>query len=89
MRTQTIAKTKIAAVMKYKIPSGELAAKAKLDPKLDADIKADPAIGAARQGAVPIFVGGELIGAFAVSGAPGGDKDEACVKAAMDKVALK
>ena len=30
--------------------------------------------------------GTELIGAFAVSGAPGGDKDEACVKAALDKV---
>jgi len=28
-----------------------------------------------------------VIGAAGVSGAPGGDKDEACVKAGLDKVA--
>jgi uncharacterized protein GlcG (DUF336 family) len=89
VRTQNIAKTKIAAVMKYRKSSGEVVAMAKADPKIDAEIKADPNIGTARQGAVPIMSGGEMIGAFAVSGAPGGDKDEACVKAAMDKVALK
>ena len=35
-----------------------------------------------------IMSGGDILGAFAVSGAPGGDKDEACVKAAMDKIKL-
>jgi uncharacterized protein GlcG (DUF336 family) len=89
VRTQMIAKTKIAAVMKYRIGSGELAAKAKLDPKLDAEIKADPNIGTARQGAVPLMSDGMMIGAFAVSGAPGGDKDEACVMTALAKVPLK
>lgn len=89
VRTQTIAKTKVAAVMKYKKSSGEVVAMAKADPKIDAEIKADPTIGTARQGAVPLLSGGEIIGAFAVSGAPGGDKDEACVKAALDKVPLK
>jgi uncharacterized protein GlcG (DUF336 family) len=88
VRTQTIAKTKVAAALKYKMSSGEVVAKAKADPKLDAEIKADPAIGTARQGAVLIMSGGDILGAFAVSGAPGGDKDEACVKAAMDKVKL-
>jgi uncharacterized protein GlcG (DUF336 family) len=38
-------------------------------------------------GALPIKVGEETIGAAGVSGAPGGDKDEACVKAGIDKVA--
>jgi uncharacterized protein GlcG (DUF336 family) len=38
-------------------------------------------------GALPIKVGDETIGAAGVSGAPGGDKDEACVKAGLDKVA--
>ena len=38
-------------------------------------------------GALPIMLGEEVIGAAGVSGAPGGDKDEACVKAALDKVA--
>lgn len=88
VRTQAIAKTKVAAALKYKMSSGEVVAKAKADPKLDAEIKADPAIGTARQGAVLIMSGPDILGAFAVSGAPGGDKDEACVKAATDKVKL-
>jgi uncharacterized protein GlcG (DUF336 family) len=41
----------------------------------------------ANQGALPIKVGDEVIGAAGASGAPGGEKDEACVKAALDKVA--
>ena len=86
--TQMIARSKAAAVIKYKISSGEVAAKAKADPQLAAEIKADPNIGVARQGAVPLLVGGEFVGAFAVSGAPGGEKDEACAVAALAKVAL-
>jgi uncharacterized protein GlcG (DUF336 family) len=39
------------------------------------------------RGALPIKVGEEVIGAAAVSGAPGGEKDEACVKAGIDKIA--
>jgi uncharacterized protein GlcG (DUF336 family) len=39
------------------------------------------------RGALPIKVGEEIIGAAGVSGAPGGEKDEACVQAALDKVA--
>ena len=41
----------------------------------------------AAQGALPIKIGDETIGAAGVSGAPGGEKDEACVKAGLDKVA--
>src|SRR5262249_33971814 len=37
------------------------------------------------QGALPINVGEDTIGAIGVSGAPGGDKDEACAKAGLDK----
>jgi uncharacterized protein GlcG (DUF336 family) len=39
------------------------------------------------RGALPITVGEEVIGAIGVSGAPGGEKDEACAKAGIDKVA--
>jgi uncharacterized protein GlcG (DUF336 family) len=39
------------------------------------------------RGALPIKVGEETIGAIGISGAPGGDKDEACAKAGIDKVA--
>ena len=38
-------------------------------------------------GALPIKVGDETIGAMGVSGAPGGEKDEVCVQAGIDKVA--
>jgi len=39
------------------------------------------------QGAIVIKVGEETIGALGVAGAPGGDKDEACARAALDKAA--
>lgn len=41
------------------------------------------------QGGVPIMAGGASIGAVAVSGAPGGDKDAACANAGLAKVADK
>jgi uncharacterized protein GlcG (DUF336 family) len=37
-------------------------------------------------GGVPIKVGNETIGAIGVSGAPGGDKDEACANAGLAKI---
>jgi uncharacterized protein GlcG (DUF336 family) len=40
-------------------------------------------------GGVPIKVGTETIGAIGVSGAPGGDKDEACANAGIAKIAEK
>jgi uncharacterized protein GlcG (DUF336 family) len=55
----------------------------------------DPAFSFLRQipqivgvgGGVPIKAGNELIGGVGVSGAPGGDKDEACANAGLAKVA--
>ena len=65
-------------------PSGEFATAAKDNPTSGALHLANmiPA-----QGALPIKVGDDVIGAIGVSGAPGGDKDEACAKAGIDKVA--
>jgi uncharacterized protein GlcG (DUF336 family) len=65
-------------------PSGEFAKAAKDNPTIGALHLANmiPA-----QGALPIKVGEDVIGAIGVSGAPGGDKDEACAKAGIDKVA--
>jgi uncharacterized protein GlcG (DUF336 family) len=40
-------------------------------------------------GGVPIKMGTETIGAVGVSGAPGGEKDEACAKAGIEKVAAQ
>ena len=38
-------------------------------------------------GGLPIKVGDETIGGIGVSGAPGGENDEACAQAGLDKVA--
>jgi len=40
-------------------------------------------------GGVPIKAGNDFIGAIGVSGAPGGDRDEACANAGIAKVADK
>ncbi|SRR5579871_2017746 len=40
-------------------------------------------------GGVPVRAGNDTIGAIGVSGAPGGDKDEACANAGVAKVADK
>jgi uncharacterized protein GlcG (DUF336 family) len=84
--TQRIAMSKIQAVLKYKMSSGDVAKKAAADPAFAAEIKANPLIDTARQGALPIMKGGETVGFFAVSGAPGGDKDEVCTQAGISKI---
>lgn len=84
--TQRIAMSKVQAVLKYKMTSGEVAEKAKADAALAAEIKANPLIETARQGAIPIMAGSDMVGVFAVSGAPGGDKDEVCARAGLAKI---
>ena len=68
----------------FRIPSGEFAQRLKDNPTLGA-VHLTGIIAA--QGALPIKAGDEVIGAVGVSGAPGGEKDEACAKAGIDKVA--
>jgi uncharacterized protein GlcG (DUF336 family) len=68
----------------FRSPSGALADRLKADPTIPL-IHLSNII--ANQGALPITVGDDVIGAAGASGAPGGEKDEACVKAGIDKVA--
>jgi uncharacterized protein GlcG (DUF336 family) len=68
----------------FRIPSGEMVQRLKDNPTLGL-IHLNNVI--ANQGALPIKIGEETIGAAGASGAPGGEKDEACVKAGIDKVA--
>ena len=68
----------------FRVPSGEIATRLKDNPTFGA-VHLTNVI--ASQGALPIKVGDEVIGAAGASGAPGGEKDEACVKAGLDKVA--
>ena len=65
-------------------PSGKMAERVKANPTLGF-IHLSNII--ANQGALPIKVGDEVIGGAGASGAPGGEKDEACIKAGLDKVA--
>jgi uncharacterized protein GlcG (DUF336 family) len=86
LRSELVVRTKANTVVKYRMSSLEVANRAEKDAKLKAEIEADPDIGMARGGGVPIVVNGEFLGAFAVSGAFG--PDEECVTAALAKVQL-
>src|SRR6476660_2015136 len=68
----------------FRIPSGEMEDRLKKNPQMGAQYLTGFTTA---RGALPIMVGDDVIGAAGVSGAPGGEKDEACVKAALDKVA--
>ena len=68
----------------FRKPSGEFAQQVRENPAA-AQVHLSHVI--ALQGALPIKLGDEVIGAVGVSGAPGGDKDEACSKAGIDKIA--
>ena len=81
--TTEVAKMKATATMLYNRPSGPAQP---LPPGTTAPPATIPGTINA-QGAVPIKVGDVTIGAVAVSGAPGGDKDAACANAALAKVA--
>lgn len=83
--TTEVAKMKATATMLYNRPSGPAQP---LAPGAIAPPATIPGTINA-QGGVPIKVGDVTIGAVAVSGAPGGDKDAACANAALAKVADK
>ena len=68
----------------FRIPSGDMEERLKKNPQMGAQYLTGFTTA---RGALPIKVGDDVIGAAGVSGAPGGEKDEACVKAALDKVA--
>jgi uncharacterized protein GlcG (DUF336 family) len=70
----------------FRVPSGEIAERLKANPQLPL-IHLSNVVAA--QGALPIKVGEDTIGAVGISGAPGGEKDEVCAKAGIDKVAAE
>ena len=68
----------------FRIPSGEMTKRLKDNPTLGT-VHLSNIIALA--GALQIKIGEETIGAIGVSGAPGGEKDEVCAQAGIDKVA--
>ena len=76
---------KAKAALAFNLPSGQVAERVKTD-KDSADRLAANPTWLARAGAIPVTVGGTLIGAIGVGGARGSDKDEACAVAGLDRV---
>ena len=64
-------------------PSGDMAKRLKDNPQLSLVTLPNMVAG---QGALPIKIGEDTIGAAGASGAPGGEKDEACIQTGLDKV---
>jgi uncharacterized protein GlcG (DUF336 family) len=82
--TDENSRRKAYTALTFRIPSGVFAQRVKDNPTTGA-VHLSGIVAA--QGALPIKVGNDVVGAVGVSGSPGGDKDEACAKAGLDKVA--
>ena len=67
----------------FRSPSGDLVKRLKDNPQLSLVTLPNVVAG---EGALPIKVGDEVIGAAGASGAPGGEKDAACIQAGLDKI---
>jgi uncharacterized protein GlcG (DUF336 family) len=67
----------------FRIASGEMEERLKKNPQMGAQYLTGFTTA---RGALPVKIGDEVIGAVGVSGAPGGEKDEACVQTGLDKV---
>ena len=68
----------------FRVPSGEFAQRIK-DTPTSGQLRLSGIV--ATQGGLPIKLGDEVIGGIGVSGSPGGEKDEGCAKAGLDKIA--
>jgi len=67
----------------FKVPSGEMEQRLKDNPQMGAQFLTGFTTA---RGGLPIKIDEDVDGAAAVSGAPGGEKDEACVQTGLDKV---
>jgi uncharacterized protein GlcG (DUF336 family) len=69
----------------FRVPSGEYGKRIAATPPPHPQLFLDKIT--TLEGALPIFVGKEIVGAIGVSGAPGGDKDAVCAQAGIDHIA--
>jgi len=67
----------------FRIASGEMEKRLKDNPQMGAQYLTGFTTG---RGALPIKIGDEVVGAAGASGAPGGEKDEACIQTGLDKI---
>lgn len=78
------ATSKAYTALSFRAGTGELA-KSIVSGQLDAGLARLPHV-AMLAGGLMIEAGGALLGGIGVSGAPGGDKDEACARAGLDAI---
>ena len=67
----------------FRTASGEMEERLKKNPQMGAQYLTGFTTG---RGALPIKIGDEVVGAAGASGAPGGEKDEACIQTGLDKI---
>jgi len=77
--------SKAVTALTYRMSSAAVQARTQADPKFAAEVEANPKL-RARAGGEILASHGEIIGAIAVSGAPGGDKDDLCTLAGVAKI---
>ena len=78
-----VAVRKALVALALKMPSSKGTEAVKADPSLLSRITPQMFV---MEGAVPIYVGSELIGAIGGSGAAGGNADEVCAVAGLEKI---
>ena len=83
--TVKVAIDKAWTAASFKIPTAELAKETQAGMPMSG-LRSHPRV-LAIAGAQPIEAGGSLFGAIGVSGAPGGDADDACAKAGIKAIA--
>jgi uncharacterized protein GlcG (DUF336 family) len=78
-----VAVRKALVALAFKMPSSKASETVSADPKLLARVTPNMFV---MEGAVPLTVGNEVIGAIGASGAAGGDQDEVCAIAGLNKI---
>jgi uncharacterized protein GlcG (DUF336 family) len=78
-----VAVRKALVALTFKMPSSRASDAVRTDPALLARVTPNMFV---MEGAVPITVGNEIIGAIGASGAAGGDQDEVCAIAGLNKI---
>jgi uncharacterized protein GlcG (DUF336 family) len=78
-----VAVRKALVALTFKMPSSKAATAVQTDKALLARVTPNMFV---MEGAVPIMAGSEIIGAIGASGAAGGDQDEVCATAGLNKI---
>jgi len=78
-----VAVRKALVALAFKMPSSKASVSVQIDKALLAEVTPNMFV---MEGAVPIMVGSEIIGAIGASGAAGGDQDEVCATAGLNKI---